>query len=148
MDQAPALLGTLQKLPLFQDLSPSQLKLLFKLCSQESYQRDEMLCRAGGDSDRMFILLAGTVEVRTEKGMALVQETAVTTIGEAGMLTGEQRSASVVAVAPVTALAIQRRPLMRLMQQDATMAIQLYRNVLLMVRQKLIAADRRIEQMV
>jgi hypothetical protein len=37
---------------------------------------------------------------------------------------------------------------MRLMQQDGTLAIQLYRNVLLEVRQKLIAADRRIEQMV
>lgn len=148
MDYTPALMGTLQKLPLFQDLSPSQLKLLFKLCSQESYPADEVLCRAGGDSDRMFILLAGSVEVRTDTGKTLVRETAVTTIGEAGMLTGEQRSASVVAVIPVTALAIQRRPLMRLMQQDANLAIQLYRNVLLEVRQKMIAVDRRIEEMV
>ncbi|MEW6753325.1 MAG: cyclic nucleotide-binding domain-containing protein [Candidatus Latescibacterota bacterium] len=142
-----SLLSTLQKLDLFQDLSPSQLKVVFGLCQQEVYEEGQLLCKAGADSEKIFILLSGSVRVLTPRGALLVTEEAVTTVGEAGVLTGEKRAATVVADTVVTALSIARRPLTRLMQQDAGLAIRLYRNVLLMVRQKLIAADQRIEQM-
>ena len=147
MDLPPAVLATLQKLRLFQDLSPSQLKSLFKLCQQQSYAPDELLCRAGAESQKMFILLSGSVDILNQSGKSLVSESATTTIGEAGMLTGELRAASVRAQTDVSALVIERRPLLRLMQTDATLAIRLFRNVLIMVREKLINADQRIEEM-
>jgi CRP-like cAMP-binding protein len=147
MDLSPAVLATLQKLRLFRDLSPSQLKALFKLCQQKSYAQDRLLCRAGGVSDKMFILLAGSVDVLNTSGDALVSESATTTIGEAGLLTGEPRAASVRARTAVSALVIERRPLMRLVQDDAILAIRLFRNVLAMVREKLIVADQRITEM-
>jgi hypothetical protein len=35
---------------------------------------------------------------------------------------------------------------MQVMQDDATLAIRLYRNAMVLVREKLMAADRRIER--
>ena len=146
MELSPAMLATLQKLPLFQDLFPTHLKQLFRTCTQETFETGELLCRAGSVSDRMFILLSGRVGIRSPKGVALTSEKALTTIGETGLLTGERRAATVVAEEPVTALSIPRRPLIQLMQQDSTLAIHMYRNSMVIVRQKLIATDRRLEE--
>ena len=146
MDLSPAMLATLQKLPLFRDLFPTHLKQLFNTCTQESFETGELLCKAGAVSDRMFILLSGRVAIKSPKGVELAIEEAITTIGETGLLTGERRAATVVAEEPVTALAIPRRPLIQLMQQDSTLAIHMYRNSMVIVRQKLIAADRRLEE--
>ncbi len=147
MKLSPSLLGTLQKLPIFQDLSPTQLKGLFRICQQETYEPGVSLCRVGAESDRMYILLSGTVEVSTTSHVLIVHEKAVTTIGEAGVLTGEPRSASVVTETAVKALSIDRRSLQKMVRDDAVFGIRLYRNVMAMLRQKLIAADQRIEEL-
>ena len=146
MDIPPSMLGILQKLDLFQDLSPSQLKLLFAACRQETFTAGEYLCKVGSESDRLFILLSGKVEIRSAKDVRLGSETAITTVGETGVLTGEVRAASVVAEDSVTAIAIPRRPLFQLMQEDTSLLSRLYRNAMLIMRQKLIAADQRLEQ--
>ena len=147
MEPNPSLLATLQKLPLFQDLSPTQLKQLFKLCRQESYTQGDFLCKVGTDSEEMFILVSGVVEIRSSKNATLAFEKAITTVGETGLLTGAVRSASVVVKDSVTALVLNRRPLLQLMQQDSSLAIRLYRNAMLLIRQKLIAADHQIEKL-
>jgi CRP-like cAMP-binding protein len=94
----------------------------------------------------MFIVMSGAVDIRSAKGMVLAREQAVTTIGETGLLSGEVRSATVVVTEPVNALVIGRRPLLQVMQADAALAIRLYRNAMVLVREKLIAADERLEQ--
>jgi len=63
------------------------------------------------------------------------------------LLTGEPRSASVSTESPVKALLIRRGSLSKLMQEDPALATRLYRNMMVMLRQKLIAADRRIEEL-
>ncbi|MBT4499445.1 MAG: cyclic nucleotide-binding domain-containing protein [Gemmatimonadetes bacterium] len=147
MALSSSLLGMLQKLPVFQDLSPTQLKQLFGICLQENYEKGASLCKAGEKSDRMFVLLSGEVAIYTPGNVLLVREKAITTIGEAGLLTGEPRSASVSTESPVKALLIRRGSLSKLMQEDPALATRLYRNMMVMLRQKLIAADRRIEEL-
>jgi len=147
MKPSPSLLATLQKLPIFQDFSPTQLMKLFQICGQETYEKGTMLCKEGTESDQMHILLSGAVEVHIGRDMLVAREEAVTTIGEAGLLTGKPRAASVVTETPVQALVIDRRPLQQLMQQDPTLGLRLYRNGMVMLRQKLIAADHRIEEL-
>ena len=147
MALSSSLLGMLQKLPVFQDLSPTQLKQLFGICLQENYEKGASLCKAGEKSDRMFVLLSGEGAIYTPGNVLLVREKAITTIGEAGLLTGEPRSASVSTESPVKALLIRRGSLSKLMQEDPALATRLYRNMMVMLRQKLIAADRRIEEL-
>ena len=145
MDLTTRLLSTLQKLHLFQDLSPTQIKRLFATCQQESFDPGQELCKVGTASENMFIVLTGEVNILSARQVILATESAVTTIGETGLLSGEPRSATVVAHKHTTTFVIGRRPLLQLMQDDAAMAIRLYRNAMVLVRQKLIAADTRIE---
>jgi CRP-like cAMP-binding protein len=79
--------------------------------------------------------------------VALVSESAITTVGEAGMLTGETRSATVVAETPLSAMGINRRAFFQLMQEDASLATRLYRNVMMSLRQKLVISNRRIGEL-
>ncbi|MBT7863311.1 MAG: cyclic nucleotide-binding domain-containing protein [Gemmatimonadetes bacterium] len=145
MDLTPGLLSTLQKLHLFQELSPTQIKRLFTTCQQETFDPGEELCRVGKASDNMHIVLTGKVDILSAQGIVLATESAITTIGETGLLSGETRSATVIATEPVTSFAIGRRPLLQVMQNDAALAIRLYRNAMVLVREKLIAADLRLE---
>jgi CRP-like cAMP-binding protein len=146
MNLSPNLLSSLQKLRLFQDLSPTQIKRVFATCKQETFEPGAILAKSGADSDRMFIAMSGAVDIRSARDLLLAREKAVTTIGETGLLSGEVRSATVVVTEAVNAL-VGRRPLMQVMQDDATLAIRLYRNAMALVRGKLIAADQRIERM-
>lgn len=95
----------------------------------------------------MFVILTGSVEIRTAEDVPLLTEDSVTTIGEAGLLTGETRSATVVAKTAVTTLSMNRRRLLPLMNHDTALAKYLYRNVLFMVRGKLIASNQRISEL-
>ncbi len=147
MNLSPNLLSSLQKLRLFQDLSPTQIKRVFTTCKQETFEPGTILAKSGAESDRMFIVMSGAVDIRSARDLLLAREKAVTTIGETGLLSGEVRSATVVVTEAVNALVIGRRPLMQVMQDDATLAIRLYRNAMVLVRGKLIAADQRIESM-
>jgi len=145
MDQSSSVLSVLQKVPLFTNLSPSQLKRVLSICQQERFEAGTVLCRVGGESDRMFVVLSGSVEIQSANGGVLARETAITTIGETGILTGESRSATVVATTPVSAMVIRRRAFMRLVQDDPSVALRLYRNVMLILRQKLVGANQRLE---
>lgn len=146
MNLSPALLASLQKLRLFTDLSPTQVKRLFQICKQEAFGAGTVLCRAGDNSALMYIVISGGVDILGPHDLLLAHESAVTTIGETGLLSGETRAATVRASVDVSALVIHKRPLFQLMQDDSAMAIRLYRNAMVLVRQKLIAADERLER--
>ena len=146
MNLTPGLLSSLQKLQLFTDLSPTQVKRMFGICKQEVFAADSVLCRAGDDSDLMYVIISGSVDILGTHDLQLAHEKAVTTIGETGLLSGECRAASVRASTDVSALVIRKRPLLQLMQDDSALAIRLYRNAMVLVRQKLIAADERLER--
>ena len=120
---------------------------LFGICQKKSYTKHTALCRAGTASEEMFVLLSGSVVIRSESDTPLMSQSAITTIGESGMLTGEPRSATVVAESDLSVLAIDRRAFLQLIQEDPTLATRFYRNVMTILRQKLIASNRRIDQL-
>lgn len=142
-----SLLSIVQKLALFRDCTPAQVRDVLQICVSHPFKEGEVICKAGDKSENMFVILTGSVEIRTAEGVALLTEDAVTTIGEAGLLTGEARSATVAAKTAVTTLSINRRRLLPLMSHDAELSKYLYRNVLYMVRGKLVASNRRISEL-
>jgi putative ABC transport system ATP-binding protein len=147
MKLTPALLATLQKLPVFREFSPTQLMKLFRICQQETYEKGESLCRAGTESDRMYILLSGTVSVHTDSRLFIAKEIAPTTIGEVGLLTGELRAASVMTESTVKALVVYKRSLQKLIQDDPLFGLRLYHKIMVILREKLLIADQRIEEL-
>ena len=136
-----------QKLPLFRDCDATQIWEVMHICDSRIFEPGEKLCRSEETSDAMFILLAGTVEIRNSNDLTLLEQHAVTTIGEAGMLTGEPRSATVIAKTKVTTLGMYLWSLKPLMNSDLKFSCLLYRNVMCMVREKLITSNERIAEL-
>lgn len=137
----------LQKLVIFRDCRAAHIREVLKICSSRTFKEGETLCTQGEESRDMYIILSGRVGIDAADGSSLLSETAVTSIGEAGMLTGELRSATVVAQTDVKALVISRSTLMPKFSEDPLLASLIYRNVLFMVRSKLIASNQRITQL-
>ena len=142
-----SMLVIFQKLSLFRDCTPAQVREVMQICSSRAFKPDEELCKANAESDGMFIVLTGTVEICTAGGLALLEQQAVTTIGESGLLTGEPRSATVMAKTKVTTLWMHKRRVQQLMKTDPHLSTLLYRNVMSMVREKLVASNKRIAEL-
>ena len=140
-------LEALKKVPFFEGLGPSQVKNLLAICHAKALPRGEKLCEMGKQSDRMFVVLKGTVSIGTADGSTLMTEDAITTIGETGALTGELRSGTVIATTDCHVLEINRVSLNDLLKTDALMASRLYRNVMMSLRNKLVTANRRIDEL-
>ena len=140
-------LEALKKVPFFEGLGPSQVKNLMVICHAKALPRGEKLCEMGKQSDRMFVVLKGTVSIGTADGTTLMTEDAITTIGETGALTGELRSVTVIATTDCHVLEINRVSLNDLLKTDALMASRLYRNVMMSLRNKLVTANRRIDEL-
>ena len=117
------------------------------MCSSRTFKAGESICKQGEKSEEMFIILSGRVQIDAADGSPLLSETAITIIGEAGMLTGERRLATVTAQTDVKTLSIGRSTLMPKFSEDPVLASLIYRNVLFMERSKLIASNQRIAQL-
>jgi len=142
-----SMLAIFQKLSLFRDCTPSHVREMMQICSSRAFKPGEELCKANAESDGIFILLTGTVEIQTTDGLTLLEDQAITTIGESGLLTDEPRSATVVAKSKVTTLWMHRRRLNQLLHNDQQLSILLYRNVMSMMRKKLVSSNERIAEL-
>ena len=140
-------LEALKKVPFFEGLGPSQVEKLLEICHAKTLPLGEKLCQMGQPSDRMFVVLKGTVSIGTAEGSTLMTEDAITTIGETGALTGELRSVTVIATTECHVLEVNRVSLNDLLKTDASMASRLYRNVMMSLRRKLVAANSRIDKL-
>lgn len=93
-------------------------------------QAGEAVIRAGDESNRLFILLAGSVVVRLPSdnggaGKRLNVFHPGMTFGEMGFLDGSPRSADIVATAPVVARCIDRALFQQLEEERPRVAIRL-----------------------
>lgn len=147
MNSDPKTLEVLRKVPFFEGLSPSQVKNLVNICHAKALAEGELLCKAGEPSNRMFVVLAGTVSICTSEGSTLMTETAITTIGETGALTGEPRSVTVTALTDCKVLEINRVSMNDLLKADASLASRIYRNVMMSLRRKLVTSNKKIDEL-
>lgn len=137
----------LKKLFIFRDCRAGHIRTVLKICSSRTFKAGETLCKQGEKSEELFIILSGRVQVDAADGSPLLSEIAVTIIGEAGMLTGQPRLATVSAQTDVKTLVISRSALMPKFSEDPLLASLIYRNVLFMERSKMIASNERINQL-
>jgi CRP/FNR family transcriptional regulator, cyclic AMP receptor protein len=140
-------LEVLKKVPFFEGLSPSQVKNVLEICHAKALPQGEALCTVGEASNRMFVVLKGTVSIGTANGSTLMTEEAITTIGETGALTGEPRSVTVKAMTDCNVLELNRVSLTDLLRDDASLASRVYRNVMMSLRRKLVTANEKIDEL-
>ncbi len=114
---------------LFQTLSPEQFEVLANSVRSLVFARGEALCRQGEAGRTFYVIQSGRVEIRVAGGNG--PETPVAHLGpsaffgEMSLLTGEARSATVVAEEDVEVLEVTNEVFSVLLKQDAVLAEKL-----------------------
>ena len=127
----------LEKIPIFKGLTVDQFQKILNICSKRTCEKDEKLCWIGDDSREMFILIRGELKIAFKNGKELSRIQHIGIVGEMGIFTGQQRSASVVAATDCIVLIIHKTELIKLFHEDFIIGIQVLMNVIQDLSQKL-----------
>ena len=133
MGKNRALLQTLKKIPIFKDLSPTQVQKVLRLCQPRTCAIGEEVCARGTNRDEMYILIAGELGVKGEEDILLATLMPITTVGEMGMFSRHLRSEqlhrhiqpSVEALKESKVLVIERSPFEFMLRADQAMRVRI-----------------------
>jgi serine/threonine protein phosphatase PrpC/CRP-like cAMP-binding protein len=136
-------LGTLQNVPLFRNLTYVELLRVMGAVHVESYKAGTRIVTEGRIGDRLFVSLSGEVEVvKNEHTLARLPVGSL--FGEMGFLDGTERSADVVAVGDVRAMAIGRDDLIGMLRRDRTMAVRVLWGLCRVLNRRLYATSEEL----
>lgn len=127
----------LPRIPLFQRLNAGALRELAARSTLRTFERDEVLWRAGAEPRGFFVVLQGVVVVvRTVAGRQHVvhRETVGGTLGDVALFEGRPYPATAIAVTPVVCLAVTRDGLLAAIRQDPELALSLLARMAARVR--------------
>ena len=120
----------LDKVPLFSALQSEELRELAQRVDQRTYLSGESIIRRGDQGDSMFVLLEGllAVQISVAEDDGKSREEEVTRIapgqffGEMSLLTGERRSATVLALTDTVVYEVRRDDLDHLLRKRPALA--------------------------
>ncbi len=108
----PAKALELKECSVFQSCTDGEIRILERDLEKRTFNPGEILIRAGENSDEMFVLIEGNVEVQITEEGGLKRRvdvlTAGMTAGEMAFLDNSPRSADVVAIDQVTCVVVTR----------------------------------------
>jgi CRP-like cAMP-binding protein/small-conductance mechanosensitive channel len=111
IDNVEARLLSVKQFGILKDLSNAEIKQLANTVSLRYVDADDYLIRHGEAADSMFIILSGSLEVMIPKDNAYVSVATLwpsNCIGEMSLMTGEPRSAHVIAKSDSTLIEIKK----------------------------------------
>ena len=126
-ERSSALIQIISKIPIFQKLSPNVVQKLLSICKSRSCETDEVLCAAGTFSEEMFVLISGELTVSTPDGTMITTVKPVTTVGEMGLVTRQERTATIKASEAARVLVLQKAPFENLLRGDIAVQAKIYR---------------------
>ncbi len=118
----------LEKQPLFASLARSQLDQLGQATQQVRFGKGETIIQEGEPGDSMFILVSGRAVVFVQKESRLLRVGTLKAgdcFGEVSLLTGEPRSATVVAESDCSVIEVPKAPVSVLLHQNPELAERL-----------------------
>jgi len=133
----PRIAEAVDRISLFNGLTIEQRERIAGACDVANFSAGEALFRMGDTADSMLMLLCGQVSVRRSDSQHLGHVHAGESVGERSLLTGDRRSADVLAETEVTAASLNRDALTALTRQRPDIAVVLYRNLAIGLGRKL-----------
>ena len=144
MAKEHSLIPVLKKIPIFRDLSPSQIQHVLDTCTSVSHRPNEVIYAANSPSEEMHILVSGELSVVNNEGIRLARLYPITTVGEMGLVTRQTRSASVEVAKPSQLLVIRRVNFDVLLRHDRGLQTQFYQNVIGILSGKIMGDNVRV----
>lgn len=149
-------LALLQAMPLFAGLRDAQLQAVSTVLRPRSVLADAVILCEGDESDALFLLASGTVEVTKRFGFAveervaptkqktLIRLTAPQFFGEMGLLERSERSATITARTACDLLVITCADFEQLAEADHEIGYRVVRNIAVVLAQRLRRTDREV----
>ena len=116
MFRKDAKIELLKRAPLFSECSRRELGEVASIADEMRFSAGRTLIEEGRPGREFFVVVDGEVEVR-RRGRRVALESGPTFFGEAALLTGKPRNASVITTTPVRALVITDRAFRRLLSE-------------------------------
>ena len=129
-DSTRRFIHILEKIPMFERLTPSQALEILKICTPRSFAAREVVCEFDSKSTEMYILLSGRLVVTAPDGTPITYLTPITSVGEMGVLTGQPRSARVVAAEPSNVFLLTRIKFEVLIRKFPDAGFVIFRNII------------------
>jgi NTE family protein len=98
----------LSRVPLFAGLDAGALGEAEAAMSRRSFAAGDVICRVGEPGESLFVIVDGLASVVRPEGDVVARLRRGDVIGEGALVTGEPRSATVVAAVPTAALELRR----------------------------------------
>ena len=119
-------MALLKRVDLFQSLSEPECERLVASVETVPYAAGEALCREGEPGDSFYIIRSGTVSVLIRgadgKSSEVARLTSGQFFGEMSLLTGERRSATVMADGDVEVVRVSKQDFTSLLESDSELA--------------------------
>ena len=129
-EEQPEIIRLLRNVPLFSSLNDKALKSVVLESREVSYPAGKVIVKEGGSSFVFHLVLDGAVEIQKhQKRIAKLGKGEF--FGEMGILTGEQRSADVVAIEPTRILAITSWDFKTFLRTNPSVSYELLRTLAL-----------------
>jgi HEAT repeat protein len=121
----------LQKVPLFAELSPVELKQVAAITGEHLFHDGDYIAREGELGDEMYVIVSGEVDVRVnsergEEATLAVRQTGEA-VGEMSIISHEPRMASLVAVGDVRALCLEKKPFEAMLRERPEVSLAVMR---------------------
>lgn len=129
----PKLGPALAAVPLFEGLSKRQLRQVAGLAEPARFMEGHSIVREGESGESFYVMLAGQAKVLI-RGRTVSRLLPGDHFGEISLLDGGPRSASVVTETPVTLVMIERKSFLKLLQDDAELALGVMSSLARMIR--------------
>ena len=137
----------LKEVPFFQGMTAIQLEALAAACEEERFAEDAAIFVQGEPGGALYVVVDGRVGIDREKRKGSFVHLATIAphayFGEMSLFDDSPRSTSAVALQDTLALRLRREPLVELVRQDSSLALELIK----VLSQHLRAAHDRIAEM-
>ncbi len=140
------LLPIIKKIRVFRNFTPKEVEFIVTISDYKSLQSGEMIYKEGAESDEMLILLQGKLRVTSNSGSILGEIVPGTSTGEMGVLTGQPRTANVLASEKSSGLVISRAKLSALFSENQSLEVKALRNIVELLCERLGNVDKQLSE--
>jgi CRP-like cAMP-binding protein len=137
------LIQFLAGIEMFKDFSPRELEKIAAICTPVSFREEDVILEEGARGRDLFIIRSGRVSITLSKSPGRYDLGTITrcepgqVVGELAFIDGARRSTWVIALDSGEALRIAWNDFSRLVEEDVRIGCQFYRNVALLLAERL-----------
>ena len=141
------LIQIIQKIEVFNGLEVEEVQQMLRFCRPQSFESNQQIYTAGEPSTDMLILLQGQLVVTSKSGKVLGEVLPGASVGEMGVLTGQPRTANVIASGKTGGIVIARNALNSLLASNPPMRAKVLQEMVDILSERLVEANGKIEAM-